>query len=1336
MSLFSRSLWRSVFFLLCVVSGVCAAQQSKPQFINVPEVEPTGGRPTSFVAGIFQKPSSGQTDILYINAPVPTGGALSFTAGTMLSGQGFTTLIPLNTGNFTNVSKVVATLGDFDGDQNTDFAFALTSTSTNPNLISFCVYYGTGATARSGASSFSGLTAKDGCAFFPALGNQPPDLAYVAQFIPQLGSRPELVIEDAANNILYILANSGATATNGLLTGFTLKGIIPLTDGPGPIYTGDFSNNGKTDLIVNGQTGLAADVYYGDGTGGFISGFSFFMGQVHSMLMQDMDLDGIPDMVIERDRGIIEIHKNNGDGTFQAGSIGGTAAGLDGFSGNGGHLAAINPVTHDILTTTPIGLSVLQNKGGLNYALQGIYNIGPGRTSFALANFFGTSNLDFAVDSPEGVAIFAGNSGGGFQTSNAYAALQPALGATVGKFRNFANNPKGNLDVIVGTGATQAQLLTGNGDGTFNTFPTTVDTSGGPANVPATVWSNVLSGDFDGDGNLDVLYSLTGLPSPGPSGTTFPILYFQYGNGDGTFGSSGFTWNLGAVPGVNSNILYPESAVGDFNGDGVADVANGDAEIEGDLLGIMGAHGLNAGLFYADLPNPPFNQVAAGFFKASRTSQQDVVFQEGANFLPYMNKQDGTGKNFTEEPGLTGAVAPLYASTVLLTDLDGDGNGDLVVMYYNTAANPVGAGPVAPYQLYIWYGMGDGTFSPPQIWSLSRNYYLGAVADMNRDGLPDIVLSDGSLVTILYNQGNRTFGGEQHFLAGQGINSITVADVNGDGEPDLIVANGGATISNPIAIGGKTLSSISLTANPDVNTGGITVLLNNITTQPPTGTLLATPEPSSYQGTFTLTATLTPSPGVAVPTGTVQFSIDGIAVGTPVALSPTVGSALTSSAAYVVPAPNTYALGTHTLSATYSGDPVNSPITISGSHIIQNSQTTTLLLLCVGPTAACPSTGLVVPPFSSTLTMSYGQTFNGVADATANDNSALNPTSSIAFNELYNGLTATLCTLPIAPSSACPPAVGTTLGTGVGTHVFTAIYSGDATHAGSTSQPVTLIVLQDITSAVTLTGAPNPSPQGQPVTFTATFTGNAAPPIGPVTFLNGSTVIGTAPLVPSSTGFTSTATFTTSTLPVGTNPITASYAATVNFAAATSAVFNEIITPPLAGSFTLTVTPNPVTAGVGYATALTVTVTANNGFAQAVNLACGNLPSEAACTFVTPSIAGGGGSTTLFVTTTAPHSCGSTQPYFLGSNGGGPGLTPLALPARAGLAVRFVPGRRRCMRALVAVFAIAAATQITGCGNCTDLGTRPATYTIQVTGTAAAGPAEVEAQAVTLKVAI
>jgi hypothetical protein len=57
------------------------------------------------------------------------------------------------------------------------------------------------------------------------------------------------------------------------------------------------------------------------------------------------------------------------------------------------------------------------------------------------------------------------------------------------------------------------------------------------------------------------------------------------------------------------------------------------------------------------------------------------------------------------------------------------------------------------------------------------------------------------------------------------------------------------------------------------------------------------------------------------------------------------------------------------------------------------------------------------------------------------------------------------------------------------------------------------------------------------------------------------------------------------------------------------------------------------------------------------------------------------------------------------------------------------------LRALVVLLLVAGATQMTGCSNCTDLGTRPGTYTFQVTGTSAV-TGEVQTQTVTLNVTI
>jgi hypothetical protein len=1421
MSLSSRALRRSVLSLLWMLSAACIAQ-GKPQFVQ-PEVELTGGRVASFLTGHFV--ASDLTDILYINAYTTTATAYQVTVGELLDGQAFTNLDE-NRIAFQGTLNVAAALGDFNGDGIVDYAFALSPISNTGSDL--CVYYGTGlGTAQPG--SYYPLGTKSGCTTFPTKGQALPNFAYAAAAPFKSSSPlPQLVLEDSNNNFIYVLANNAATGNSGTLPGFTVASTIaiPAADGPGAIYTGDFNGDGNTDFIVNGQNALSASVYFGNGDGTFQAPVYLLNHAVHSMLLQDMDGDGIADLVVEGDNGVIEIFHGNGTtaNTFAAISEGGTAAGLNGFSGNGGHLAAIGKLgadtNLDILTTTPIGLSVLEGQGEaqgvLTYKLKGIYNVGPGRSAFALANFFGAANLDLAVDSPEGIAIVQGNSDGSFQTSNSFAAGQPGLNATIDSFRN-----NGNLDVVVATGAVQAQVLTGNGDGTFNTLPAPANAT--VVNPYPTLWSNLLTSDFDGDGNEDLLYSLTGLPLPTPGANAGSGLYLQYGNGDGTFKAPQPVSNQ-FVGAPADNNFFGETAVADVNGDGIPDIVNLDTHYYDTLLSQKNRGAFKLGLSIKEESGESdkldsFREVATGILSGTGSHGQDLIFQDDATVTPYKNNGDGT---FTAEPAL--ATPPpanqLYDGVILFTDIDNDGNGDIVVPYHNLAATPANPNPASANLLYIWYGNGDGTFQAPVIATLSRNYYLAAVADMNGDGLPDIVLSDGYLVAILYNQGNRSFGAEQHFLAGQGINSLALADINGDGAVDLVVANGGATISAAVAIGGLVTNSagISLTPNPDVNTGGITVLLNKILTRPVTGSVVAAPEPSKQQSGFTLNATLNPSTGVSPPNGTVQFSVGGAPVGEPVAV---VQGATSSTASYTVPAGNAIEGSRIALSAAYSGDNVNSPATLYGTHAVMGSATTTTLALCVGPTPACPSTGLISPPYMAVLTMSYGQTFNGSIDVSDFDGSPL--TGTIAFDDDYNGVTTTLCTLSVAVGASCPPSVG--MGTPVGPNIFTAMYSGDATHAPSSSM-VTITVLRDANSGTLTSSAPS-SPFGQPVTFTATFTGNFAPPAGTVVFLNGATVLG-APvtLVPNATNFTSTATFITSTLPVGTDPITASYAATLDFAAATTRSLPQVITPVFAtastltssanpsgtgesvtftatvadtggsgpvpagtvtfldggatlgtgtlngsgvatfttssltvgshqitasfpgggtklpssamltqvvlvSSFTVTVTPTPVSIGVGRGASLTVTVTTQSGFSPTVSLTCTNLPTEAACIFGASVIASGGGQTTLLLTTTAPHTCGSTQPYFLGGNGGLPG----ALPALAGLGALLLPGRRRWLRSMISVVAVAGVLQIAGCGTCTDLGTRPATYTIQAVGTAS-GTGEVESQPVTMTVTL
>ena len=113
----------------------------------------------------------------------------------------------------------------------------------------------------------------------------------------------------------------------------------------------------------------------------------------------------------------------------------------------------------------------------------------------------------------------------------------------------------------------------------------------------------------------------------------------------------------------------------------------------------------------------------------------------------------------------------------------------------------------------------------------------------------------------------------------------------------------------------------------------------------------------------------------------------------------------------------------------------------------------------------------------------------------------------------------------------------------VGSHSLTAIYTGDSDDFGSNSERHRHRRQADTTTA--LTAAPDPSVFGQSVTLTATAPGSGTP-TGTVTFFDGATLLGTGTLT------AGVATFTTSSLAVGSHAITVTYAGDSDFAGSTS----------------------------------------------------------------------------------------------------------------------------------------------------------------------------------------
>jgi hypothetical protein len=160
------------------------------------------------------------------------------------------------------------------------------------------------------------------------------------------------------------------------------------------------------------------------------------------------------------------------------------------------------------------------------------------------------------------------------------------------------------------------------------------------------------------------------------------------------------------------------------------------------------------------------------------------------------------------------------------------------------------------------------------------------------------------------------------------------------------------------------------------------------------------------------------------------------------------------------------------------------------------------------------------------------------------------PTGTITYMDMIGSTTTTLATVTLSNGVA----KFTTSSLSLGDHFITADYtSNTSTYSNGMATLVESIRYAD---TVKLTSSANPSTVGQPVTFTATVTGASGSvgiPTGKVNFLYGTILLGSANLV------NGKATLTISTLPQGTDKITAMYSGDVHFVPRTSNAVSQVV---------------------------------------------------------------------------------------------------------------------------------------------------------------------------------
>jgi len=224
--------------------------------------------------------------------------------------------------------------------------------------------------------------------------------------------------------------------------------------------------------------------------------------------------------------------------------------------------------------------------------------------------------------------------------------------------------------------------------------------------------------------------------------TTSGTVSLLLGAGDGTFGAH---TDFQVHTAQDTNLSAPSAiAVGDFNGDGILDLA------------------------VTDSAN---NSVAILFGKNDGSFTSPVTYPT--------------------ESGTTPVGIPV---ALLATDIDGDGVLDLAVVNQGNGSVP---GSVSILLGRSVNGVGDGTFAAPTSYSVGLKPTAIASADLNADGPPDLVITNQSdnSVSILLQNADHTFTAkldpttDKNPASGAGPAAIAVSDFNLDGNLDLAVAN-------------------------------------------------------------------------------------------------------------------------------------------------------------------------------------------------------------------------------------------------------------------------------------------------------------------------------------------------------------------------------------------------------------------------------------------------------------------------------------------------------------------------------------------------------------------
>jgi hypothetical protein len=1086
-----------------------------------------------------------------------------------------------------------ATAGDFNGDGIADLAV------TNSSDDTIEVFLGTGKGTFQAPSTYRAGVSP----VFIAAGDFNGD------------KRLDLAVVNSGEGTIGVLLGNG----DG-----TLQPQQKFVSGPGPSWlaVGDLNGDGALDLAVANTVDSTVGVLIGNGDGSFQAQTTYAVdSSPYSVAIGDVNGDGKPDLVSANggsdDIGVL---LGNGDGTF--------LAQVPFPTGNYNQQAALTDVNGDgrldIVLPNPNNntLSIVLGAESQSVALTGVTLPGSG-TDNVTATYSGNSVFSSSTSSALTLPSNPWKSTTSLQASTGTATLGASVTLTASVLdANGRAVTAGSVNFYRGSifiGSVPVLAATG-GDGAVGTA--TLKTKALPSGGNA-IYAQFTGTDIDAPSSSSTalvtvsgLYATTtALSSTGGIGAyTLTATVAAYApftpTGSVAFTDTTSNTTLGTVA-VNSAsrlvsmVAKPSAAIGtapslaavaDMNGDQIPDliIANSSGKMISLLIGNGDGTYASALLFGSE--HPGVNALAVGDFNGD--GKPDIVTANGSSVSTFLN----TGKNniYTYTGDYPSGSA---SSSIAAGDFNHDGKLDVVV------TNAGGS-------VSILSGNGDGTFLPRQAYATGNSPVTVIVADFNGDGNLDLAVAnqaDGT-VGILLGNGDGTFQAQQAFPAGLTPMGLATADVNGDGILDLATTNyGSATVTVLLGVGNGTFhggASFAVGNDPeavavgDINRDGKPDLVVANSSDSTLSVLLG-----EGNGAFAAQTTIaTDSPhSVAI----ADLNNDGNADIAAASYYDNTASVFLNqvSETAVLSQPEFTGTGTHSITATYSGDSkfqtstssaialaVSDPaptvaLTAEPAASVVYGQVITVVVALSGPQGVNPPTGSVSYAIdggaTQTATLSSGS-------ATLNTGALTAGTHSLAVNyggdSVYSAAGPKTLAIAVAPAplsvvvnnatrvygAANPAFTGAVTGLEYGDTVMAAYSTAATVSSPAGTYPITATLsgaaLSNYTPAITpgvltvtkatpttsIAASVSVAAAGSSVSFTAQLTGTAGTPTGSVTFTSGGKTLGSATL-----GSSGKATVATSALPLGSDSVVAAYSGDSNFTASTSApVTVKVETPP------------------------------------------------------------------------------------------------------------------------------------------------------------------------------